>query len=69
MLSLMIERLLKKKLAKKWSAREALEILRSCHLNRFVAESKSLYTITEADSDQQRILKKLVMPHQLLNLE
>lgn len=61
MLSLLLERLLKRKLAA--SVREALEILHTCHLNRYVGETQNLYTITETDSDQQRILKKLGMTH------
>jgi len=63
MLALLLERLLKRKLADTWSFREALEMLHTCHLNRYVADSQSLYTITETDSDQQRILKKLGIPH------
>lgn len=63
MLSLLLERLFKKRLGGTSSVRKALDILHTCHLNRFVADEKSLYTITETDTDQRRILKKLGMSY------
>jgi transposase len=63
MLSLLLERLVKKRLDGDISVQEALETLHSCHLNRYATNTKSLYTITEPDIDQQRILKKLGMSY------
>lgn len=61
MLSLLLERLLKKKLKEKYSTQEALSLLHSCHLNKFKADEEYLYTITMANSEQLQILKLLKM--------
>ncbi len=63
MLSLLIERLLEKKLAGKFSARQAMEMLHACHLNKYIVGDESLYTITELNTQQQAILKQLHMTH------
>ena len=63
MLSLLIERLLEKRLAGVCSARRALEVLHTCHLNKYVVGSESLYTITEPTPQQMQILKQLRMTH------
>jgi transposase len=61
MLSLLLERLFKKRLAGVCSSQEAMESLHTCHLNRYASDKQSLYTITEPDLMQKRILKKLGM--------
>ena len=63
MLSLLIERVLEKRLAGVCSARRALEVLHTCHLNKYVVGSESLYTITEPTPQQMQILKQLRMTH------
>ncbi len=63
MISLLLERLFKKRLGEIRSTQEALETLHTCHLNRFDVNKTALYTITELDADQQRILKKLGLSH------
>jgi len=63
MLSLLLERLLKKRLDSVSSTQEALETLHPCHLNRYEIDKNALYTITDLDTDQQRILKKLGLSH------
>jgi transposase len=63
MLSLLLERLLKRHLGEKYSAHEALSLLHSCHLNKYKAGHESLYTITETNLEQSRILKLLKMSY------
>lgn len=63
MLSLLLERLLQKKLAGKFSVAEALETLHPCHLNKYKSDDESLYTITETDSKQNKILSQLNMTY------
>lgn len=63
MLSLLLERLLKRQLKGKYSAPEALFHLHSCHLNKYKAGDESLYAITEANTEQSRILNLLKMSH------
>ncbi|MBK7960084.1 MAG: hypothetical protein IPK04_01950 [Bdellovibrionales bacterium] len=63
MLSLLLERLLKRHLGEKYSAPEALSLLHSCHLNKYKAGHESLYTITETNLEQSRILKLLKMSY------
>lgn len=61
MISLLLERLLEKKLGRTYSARRAMEILHTCHLNKFESEGESLYAITELNRDQHAILKQTQM--------
>lgn len=63
MISLLLEKSLQKKLREGWTARRALEELRSCHLNKYVVNEESFYTITELNEPQQRILKALELVH------
>lgn len=59
MLSLMIERFFRKNLAETSSVKAALEVLHTCHLNKYILNGESFYTITELAESQQKILKKL----------
>lgn len=61
MLALLLERLFKRRLAGICSSQEAMESLHTCHLNRYASDKQSLYTITELDLNQKKILKKLGM--------
>jgi transposase len=63
MLSLLLEKALQKQLGGNWTPRRALEELRSCHLNKYVINEKSYYTITELDESQKKILKTLELTH------
>jgi hypothetical protein len=62
MLALLLERSLERKLRNTSSAAAALELLSSCHLNRYSANergSASAYSLTEVDQDQRRLLRTL----------
>jgi hypothetical protein len=64
MLALLLERRLEDKLNGLCSAPEALEILATCHLNAYrgaSADAVPLYALTEADSEQVALLRKLRM--------
>jgi hypothetical protein len=59
----LLEKSLQKHLGGNWTPRRALEELRSCHLNKYVINEKSYYTITELDESQKKILKTLELTH------
>lgn len=59
MLSLLLERTLRKKLDPKMTAESALEILKTCHLNRYLYNLESFYSVTETDQQQQNLLDRL----------
>ncbi len=59
MLSLLLERTLRKKLGPKMTAESALEILKTCHLNRYTYNDDSFYSVTETDQLQQGLLDLL----------
>lgn len=59
MLSLFLERALDKKLDGTMSAARAIEILKTCHLNRYIMNESSAYVVTEPDDEQLKILDKL----------
>ena len=61
MLSLLLERTLRKKMGKHGTAQQALETLETCHLNRYAIEKQSLYSTTCIDEEQKKILKHLNM--------
>ena len=60
MLSLLLERTLKHRLADHSTAVAALECLKTCHLNRYAGrDGSSAYIVTEPDAEQSAILRKL----------
>jgi hypothetical protein len=62
MLALFLERALEHRLEAHGSAQAAIEILSTCHLNRYRGAghgAQASYTLTEADSDQVRLLRRL----------
>lgn len=62
MLALMLERHLGHMLDGSCSAETALETLATCHLNQFAGKGERplpLYSLTEADDEQRRLLRKL----------
>ncbi len=63
MLALLLERTLRKKLEGKYSAQQALDTLRYCHLNRMLAGENSYYSLTEPSPEMIDILKLLKMTH------
>lgn len=62
MLALLLKQTLAQRLSDK-SPQRALEILRSCHLNRFEVEHRSQYTLTALKDEQRAILRRLRMQH------
>jgi hypothetical protein len=62
MLSLLLERTLHERLAQV-SAQRALELLSTCCLNRFAANQRSHYVVTQPDDAQQALLKELGLGH------
>lgn len=65
MLALLLERMLRRKLAgHAGSAEAAIETLAPCHLNLYAGEHEpAAYTITEPDQDQRAILRVLRLRH------
>lgn len=64
MLSLLLERTLKHRLADHSTAVAALECLKTCHLNRYAGrDGSSAYIVTEPDAEQSAILRKLKLKH------
>lgn len=60
MLALLLERTLQQQLKGQCSAKAALELLASCHLNMYGGHaSPPAYALTHADSDQKSILRAL----------
>lgn len=63
-LALLIERTLRKRLAGRYSAKHALEILEPCRLNSYPAQDgKTVYTTTALNDEQRTILKLLRLQH------
>lgn len=64
MLSLLLERTLKRRLADHATAATALETLKTCHLNRYAGQDgSSAYIVTQPDAEQLAILRKLRLKH------
>jgi transposase len=65
MLALLLERTLRRRLhATPYSSERALEVLKTCHMNRYKsAGGPSAYTITEPDDEQSAILRALRLTH------
>lgn len=69
MLALLLERTLRDRLNGRCSPEQALEQLQSCHLNLYgdnddhQAPTPSLYTVTQPDREQHRLLKALRFTH------
>jgi hypothetical protein len=61
MLSLLLERTLRKKMGNHGSAQKALDTLETCNLNHYVLDTQSLYSTTCADPEQEKILHHLNM--------
>jgi hypothetical protein len=63
-LALLIERTLRKRLAGRYSAKHALEILEPCRLNCYPTQGgKTVYTTTALNEEQRAILKLLRLQH------
>lgn len=62
-LAMLLERILGQRLAGKYTPREAIELLATCHLNRYAHsdDDKAAYVVTETDAEQQAILRTLRM--------
>lgn len=64
MLALLLERTLRRKLADKFTAERALELLETCRLNRYPSEDgPAVYTVTALDKQQRALLRRLRMLH------
>jgi hypothetical protein len=64
MLSLLLERSLRKELGDLMSTNEALDRLQDCRLNRFQAPaSQAAYLLTQTDAEQDEILRRLGLQH------
>lgn len=64
MLALLLERTLEQRLGGTHTAQAALEALAPIHLNRFATDGgPALYTVTQADAAQTRILRTLRLQH------
>lgn len=61
MLSLLLERTLRKRLAKLGTAQWALEELKACHLNRYETGDQNFYTTTKTNDEQHKIITHLKM--------
>lgn len=59
MLSLLLDRLLERRLKGEWTSARALEDLHSCHLNEYKLDTQRLYSVTTADAVQSELLKTL----------
>jgi len=59
MLSLLVDRLLERRLKRKWTSARALEELHSCHLNEYKFDDQSLFSVTTPDKVQLELLKEL----------
>ena len=64
MLALLLERTLQRRLKGRYTAEAAIELLATCHLNLYAGQSgPPVYAITQADPDQQAILRALSLQH------
>lgn len=64
MLALLLERTLQQRLKGQRSAKAALELLASCHLNMYGGHANPpAYALTHADPDQKSILRALRLQH------
>lgn len=65
MLALLLERTLQRRLTNQYTPREVIELLSTCNLNRYASGEAdgSAYAVTEADDDQNAILRALRMQH------
>lgn len=64
MLALLVERTLREKLSGTCSPERALETLETCHLNLYkIEDSPNIYSITEPNPEQKKLLKKLHLSH------
>ena len=64
MLALLLQRTLEHKLAGLCSAKAALEILATTHLNRYVSSNGlATHVVTRTDAKQNKILRSLRLQH------
>jgi hypothetical protein len=65
MLALLLERTLQCRLASHSTAEAALELLESCHLNRYAGKdgATAAYTVTAPDAEQLKLLRTLRLQH------
>lgn len=64
MLALLLERTLRRKLEGKQSAKAALELLATCHLNYYPgADGDAAYVLTRTDQEQDKLLRVLRLQH------
>jgi hypothetical protein len=59
MVSLLLDRLLERRLQGKWTSARALEDLHSCHLNEYNLDNQRLFSVTTPDKGQTELLKEL----------
>jgi len=64
MLALLLQRTLEKKLAGSFSAKAALELLATTHLNRYAGSNgNAVHVVTRTDAKQNKILRSLRLQH------
>jgi len=64
MLALLLQRTLERALAGRWSAKAALEILATTHLNRYAGTDGTVaHVVTRTDAAQNKILRALRLQH------
>ena len=64
MLALLLQRTLERALGSRWSAKAALEILATTHLNRYAGSNGTVaHVVTRTDAAQSKILRALRLQH------